>query len=235
MRALGRLVAIVHEHLAARSGLSESLLLQVRFHGQLLPDEAPPPIALVGLQANVAVQGVILNIVLIERVAVDVELDVLHDALAGKVAVAEHILVGRGSSGSVCLFVVLDVQGHVIEEVSELRNRESHFSSESGPAAIGLHLLIFVSDGAEWLEMSVHEQHVGTLNIKQRWGCIRLARIAAFALNSLQALAQDIRCHKHTVLFTIICNECENTRCCHWGVKATPTKLYLPQTIMTAK
>lgn len=244
----------------------------------LLADKALPASDLVGADAELAVEHHGIRVVVIERVAVDVELDAAEQALTDVLGVA-HVVGGRraglhrlasdvdilvrvlgvggrwrrqrrgdearravqGRSSSE-LIIRADVVGerrdhaksgacslqnnvddHVREEITELRDREGDSRSEVGRASIRADLVVLVADGGERLEVSIHEQQMRTLDIDESRGRIGVAGLSTHAHDVLEALIQQLSGHDETIGLAVVSNKLEDSTGGHvaWSVGYT--------------
>ena len=54
---------------------------------------------------------------------------------------------------------------HITEKVSELGNAELNFRTQAGGIArTGSNLVIFITNGGEWLEVSISKKNMSTLS-----------------------------------------------------------------------
>ena len=77
-----------------------------------------------------------------------------------------------------------------MEEVAELRDAEGHAALEGGVAGLGARLVVLVADRGVGLEVGVHEEDVGALEVDQGRGDVGLAGGIARAHHVLNALVQ---------------------------------------------
>ena len=94
------------------------------------------------------------------------------------------------------------------------RYGELGLTAELDITRLGTNLVIFVADSGERFEVRVHEQNVRLLNIHmgRRW--VSNARIlSASASDVFQSAIQQMRRHEHSVLLTVISNECAFVPC----------------------
>ena len=116
MRSLGGLESGAHINLDTLGRLDQRFLLKVSFLGRFLSDEAVPSGTLVRLNKELTVEVVHCGGILIKRVTVDIELNLLEQTLTRVVAVTENILVRCSSNRSVSSLIKFDVKSHIIEE-----------------------------------------------------------------------------------------------------------------------
>lgn len=89
---------------------------------------------------------------------------------------------GRGSGGEG------GVDNHVGEEITELGNAELDSSVELRGTGIGADFVVFHADGGERLEVAVHEEDMGPLEVDEGRGRIRESLLGSKARNVLNTL-----------------------------------------------
>lgn len=243
----------------------------VSVNGDFLADEALPAGELAGSNAELLVEQHGLSGVLVEGIAVNLELDVGEEALTRVLAVADEVLlvgarVSAVNERAVLLDVVVGVldvgvarvvvgggrdggsargrlvsstnvagegrdrgvggrsagdgvedgvDNHVVEEVTELRDRELHSAAELSLAGVGADLVVLVADRSEGLEVGVDEENVGALDVHQSGGGVGEALLVAHAHDILDALVEELGGHDHAIGLTVVGDEFEDTSCGH--------------------
>ncbi len=209
------LVTIVVLERGARvlGGRGVSRIIVVLVHGinrDLLADVLVPADLLARADRKLAVHVVGIREVLIERVAVHDEADRLEETLTREVAPtvegAVHRVVHRRTSEGDRRGSDLDVDNHVTEEVTELRDRELNLRAED---RVGDNLVVLKSHSRERLVARVHEHDVSLLNVLERRGRVREVR--ANLLDRSETLRERLGGHKHLVLTTFIVDEVKKT------------------------
>lgn len=154
--------------------------------------------------AELAVDVVRIRVVLIERVTVDIERNLLEETLTREIAPAEKgVITGAVSSGTSEGSggrVHLDVDNHIVEEITELGDRELHLRAER--RAVGNNLVVFETHSSERLEMGVHENDVSLFDISERRERVRHV-LASFA-NGRQTTRKRLSGHKHLILLSVV-------------------------------
>jgi len=175
----------------------------------LLADVALPARTLARGNVELIVEVVDVRRVLIQRVAVDGHGDLLDETVAEEVGIANVVLLigsdtnnrlnSRRRHGH--------VERHVVEEISELRDAELHLAAELAVARLRANLVVLIADCSERLEVRVHEQNVRLLNVHQSRRRVSDRRIIGSRASDVsQTAIQQVSRHKHTVLFTVICD-----------------------------
>ncbi len=126
--------------------------------GNLLTNITVPTNALVGGNEEVIVEVENVRIVLIKRVTVDGELNLLAETLTDIVNISKKLItIGGVSSGVVPISSIgsiystkLDVENHIIEEVTKLWNRKLYLRIEASGAGLDGNLVIFITNRSEW-------------------------------------------------------------------------------------
>lgn len=141
----------------------------VAVHGinrEFLTHVAEPANFLTLADAELTVHVVDIRGVLIERIAVDIEADLLEETFAWEVAPAVHGTINQRVSRGACERDSrggnLDVDNHITEEVAELRDRELNARAERG---VGSNLVVLEAHRNERFVCGVHEDDVGHLDI----------------------------------------------------------------------
>jgi hypothetical protein len=121
----------------------------------LLSHVALPADTLIRRDEELLVHVVHIRVVLIKRVSVHGELNILDKGLSEVVDVTEVTVrvVGVISGDS----AELKMENHIMEEISKLRNRELNVVSKSSRSGLNTNLVILVADSGEGLEMGVHK------------------------------------------------------------------------------
>jgi hypothetical protein len=141
----------------ARTRVNESTLSDF-LSGVLVPSKL-----LVRGHEELLVHVMHIRVILIQRVSVHGKLNVLDELLAGTINVA-HKASGIISIISSDLSQA-DMENHIVEEVTELRNGELNLLSESSRSGLHTDLVVLITDCGERLKVSVHEQNMRTLDI----------------------------------------------------------------------
>jgi hypothetical protein len=126
----------------ARDGVAVDI--GVTLKGYLLANIAVPTNLLVGGNEELLVEVENLRVVLIQRVTVDIELNLLAEGLTQVVNVSKELTTLSGVSSGISPVISiqsgdgakLDVEHHIMEEVTELGNRESNLSAETSRAGL---------------------------------------------------------------------------------------------------
>jgi hypothetical protein len=144
-------------------GLADETLFSL-----LLTDAAAPGRNLVRSNTILTVGDGSMEIVLIKRISINLLGNLLKETLTGVVSPTHGRLVrdgGAGSNGNGRLGED-SVESNIMEEITELRNRELNGASESGGTRAGADLVILKANSSEGLEVGVGEKNVSLLNIK---------------------------------------------------------------------
>ncbi len=206
---LVRLVTVVvlerSTRVARGKGLSRVVVVLVHGGvGKLLAHVLVPAELLAFTDAELAVDVVSVRVVFVERVAVDIERDLLEKTLTREVAPTEesavYVAVYRGARERDRGAVNLDVNDHIVEEITELRNRELNLRAKR--RVVSNNLVVLETHGGERLEVGVHEEDVGLLNVSDRR--IRVRKVLTSELDSGETARKRLGSHKHLILFTIV-------------------------------
>jgi len=214
VRALGGLETVEVFHSHTRRRLGGSLLTQVGLLGNFLTNHTLPANQLILRNVELTVEVVHIRGVLIQRVSVNVELNLLKKAFSGEIGIPEDVLVRSRHGRRVTKRLELAVESHVVEEISELRDRESHIRVKRS-TRVGVDLAVLESHSREGFKVSVHKQDVSLLNIEKGRSSIRFTRLTAKLSRIIQTILQQFRGHKHTVLLARVGNQVENTTSSH--------------------
>ena len=131
-------------------------------------------------------------VVLIQRVSVHGELNSLDKLLSKVGNVSDETssvvsVIGSDLSES-------DVENHIMEEVTKLRDGKLNFLSQSSRSGLNTDLVVLVTDCGERLKMRVHKENVSSLDIHQgRCRILNLRVSRPHALDVEQALVQELR------------------------------------------
>jgi len=110
------------------------------------------------------------------------------------------------------------VHNHVVEEITELRDREGDRVAVLGRTLLGTDTVVLVTDGREGLEVSVDEQNVCAFNVHQSGGRIGVSLLRTGAHNVLYALVQKFGRHDHAIGFSVVCNKLEDSAGRHFVI-----------------
>lgn len=127
--------------------------------GDFLTNITIPANALVGGDEEVIVEVKNVGVILIERVTVNSELNLLAETLTDVVDIGKELITASGiGSRSVPVSSVgsidgtkLDVEDHVVEEVTELRDGKLDLRIEASGAGLNRNLVIFITNSGKWL------------------------------------------------------------------------------------
>jgi len=128
--------------------ISETLM------GNLLTNITIPTNALVRGNEEVIVEVKNVRIVLVKRVSIDSELNLLAKTLTNIVNISKKFITrSRMSSGVVPISSVgsiygtkLDVENHVVEEVTELRDRKLYLRIEASRTGLDSNFIVFITN-----------------------------------------------------------------------------------------
>lgn len=239
--------------------------VRIALNRDFLTDQTLPAGELAGRNLELLVQVGGLILVVIERVTVNLELDLLEETLTGVLAITNKVLVdvsGAVNNSAVGLYVrigealvhtvngissfrlagrkissanvggergnvagrpvrgahglKLGVNNHVIKEITELRDRILNSRTICGATRLCADLVIFISNGREWLKMRIDKQDVSALYVDERRCGVRTGVGGrTHAHNVLNALVEQFCGHDHAIGLAVVGNEFENTSCRH--------------------
>lgn len=149
--------------MAARGGIAVNL--RETLPGDLLGNVTVPTNSLVGGNEELLVEVLDIRVVLIKRVTVNRHTHALNKALAKIINIGKQLLTTSGVSSRVNIVISIkssdatkdNVEDHVVEEITKLRNRELHLRAQTSRARLDSYLVIFVTDSSEGLKVGIHE------------------------------------------------------------------------------
>lgn len=194
--------------------------------GHLLSDVAKPANLLVRLHGELVMEVVHVTRVLIQGVAVNLNVDLLDQAVTKVVGEAVVILILTSCRSSKLRKhggIQTNMEHHIVEEITELRDGELHRLVE-GSLSTAADLVVLITDRGERLEVSVHEQNVRALNVDESRRGVKTLRITLL-LDVLDTSTKELGRHQHAVLLAIIRDKNEDTTCGHFGVLFDFTKI----------
>lgn len=104
----------------------------------------------------------------------------------------------------------LDVNRHIVKEVSELGDGELNSargrSGENGGSGLDINLSVFETEGCEGLKVGIDEKDMGFLDIYEGWGRIGETLLLSRALDISDPLIEKLCGHEHLVCLAIICD-----------------------------
>jgi hypothetical protein len=223
VRRLVRLVAVVDLVVEVTSHGSRSDL-SIRDSGRgdrttVLTHATVPSSTLIGRDAELAVEDISVVGVAIEQVRVDLETSLLEETLTRVLAVTveddvrstqrtragRSVRRGRRRNDN--------VGDHISKEVTILRDRELNLRTKRN--VVGRDLEVLERDSNIRLEVSVHEQNVRTLKVRQRRVRVGLTRGSTTSLDRCDVVTKRIVTDQHLVHPTIVRYENENPACRH--------------------
>jgi hypothetical protein len=188
---------LAHTSATSETGVHETVI------GQLLSHVAVPADALIRRDEELLVHIVHIRVILIKGITIDGELNILDKGLSEEVNITEITVGVIGVIGSNS--AELDMKNHIMEEIPKLWDRKLYILSQGGGSGLDPYFIVLIPDSSEGLEMGVHEENMGSLNVnKGRGRILDLGVTRAHALNVDKTLVQQLGSHQHAILLAVI-------------------------------